>query len=153
MRLLLLVFTLFLSPLLGEQTLAMIKPDAVKKQHVGEIIHLYEKSGLRIAALKMTKLTPEQVQLFYWMLKEKPFFPELSAFMTSGPVVVMVLEGDHAIMKNRQIMGPTDPKEAAPDTIRARFGRDKGQNAIHGSDSPLSAIEEIQFFFKPNEIY
>lgn len=139
--------------LAGEQTLAIIKPNAVKEHHIGEILGIYEKNGLSIAALKMTKLSPEDAGRFYHIHKGKPFFAELTKFMSSGPIVAVVLEGDNAVMRNREIMGATNPKEAKEGTIRAKFGKSIGENGIHGSDSPMSAVEEIYFFFKPDEIY
>ncbi len=139
--------------LAAEQTLAIIKPNAVKAHHIGEILDIYEKNGLSIAALKMTKVSPEDAGCFYHIHKEKPFFTELTKFMSSGPIVAVVLEGDNAVMKNREIMGATNPKEAKEGTIRAKFGKSIGENSIHGSDSPMSAVEEIHFFFKPDEIY
>lgn len=144
---------LLLCPMLGaEQTLALIKPDAVKSGHMGEIVSRYEKSGLRIAALKMTRLSKEQASAFYAAHKERSFYPELVTFMSSGAIVALVLEGDNAIQKNRQLMGDTDPKKAAPGTLRADFGQSKGQNAVHGSDSLEAAKTEIAFFFNPAEI-
>lgn len=135
-----------------QRTLSIIKPDAVQKSHIGEIISKFEKSGLRIAAIKMTKLTPEEASLFYNVHKGRPFYEGLVKFMSSGPIVVMVLEGDDAIDKNRKIMGTTDPKNAEKGTIRADFAEDTQRNAVHGSDSPESAQEEINFFFNPQEI-
>lgn len=136
-----------------EQTLSIIKPDAVAENHIGAIIDKFEKQGLRIAALKKTRLSKEQVEQFYAVHKGRPFFPALTDFVSSGPVVIMVLEGDNAIAKNRTIMGATDPKEAASGTIRAEFAQSKTKNAVHGSDSPETAKQEIAFFFKPGEIY
>lgn len=136
-----------------EQTLSIIKPDAVAGNHIGEIIARFEKSGLQIAAIKMTHLTKQQAEQFYAMHKDRPFYPELTQFMSSGPVVIMVLEGPDAIVKNRALMGSTDPKNAASGTIRADFAQSVQRNAVHGSDSPESAKTEISFFFQPNEIY
>ncbi len=139
--------------LLGEMTFSMIKPTAVQEQKAGEIIAQLQASGLRVVALKITKMTPEQADIFYKDLKDKPFFPELSKMMTSGPVVAMVLDGDNAVAKTRELIGPTDPKEAKPTTIRARFGKSKGDNAIHASDSVVSAEREIPIFFSGEEIF
>lgn len=137
----------------GEQTLSIIKPDAVAAHHIGEIISLFEKKDLHVAALKMITLSQPEAAKFYAVHKEKPFFPNLVKFMSSGPIVALVLEGDNAISKNREIMGTTDPEKAAPGTIRALFASSVTQNAVHGSDSPESAATEIAFFFKPDEIY
>lgn len=137
----------------GERTLSLIKPDAVKAHHTGEILALLEKNGLHIAALKMTKLSPEEAGAFYHVHKERPFYKDLVSFMSSGPIVATVLEGDEAIAKYRKLMGATDPKEAAPGTIRALFAASKTENAVHGSDSPDAAKEEIDFFFDEEEIY
>ncbi len=136
-----------------EQTLSIIKPDAVRDNHIGEILARFEKNGLRIAAMKMTKLSPEQAKLFYIEHKGKPFYEDLASYMSSGPVVVSVLEGDGAIFKNREIMGATDPAQAKPGTIRKDFAKSKQSNAVHGSDSPESAKREISFFFKQDEIF
>jgi nucleoside-diphosphate kinase len=136
-----------------EQTLSIIKPDAVADHHIGDIIARFEKSGLHIGAIKMVQLTKQQAQDFYAVHKERPFYPELVEFMISGPVVLMVLEGKDAIAKNRAIMGATDPKKAAPGTLRADFAKSVQSNAVHGSDSPETAKSEIAFFFKPSEIF
>ncbi len=135
-----------------EQTLSIIKPDAVQKGVIGKIIDRFESNGLRIAAMKKIRLTEETAGGFYAEHKERPFFGELVAFMTSGPVVVMVLEGDNAIAKNRELMGATNPKEAAPGTIRADFAESIDANAVHGSDSKESAAREIKYFFSDIEI-
>ena len=137
----------------GEQTLALIKPNAVEGDHIGEILSLYEKGGLKIAALKMTRLSPKEAGSFYQAHKDKPFYLELTRFMSSGPIVAIVLEGDNAVLKNRELMGATDPKEAKEGTIRAKFGKSLGENAVHGSDSHIAAEEEIHFFFKPGEVF
>ncbi len=136
-----------------ERTLSIIKPDAVAKNVIGEIISRFEKAGLAIAAMKMVHLTREQAEGFYAVHKERPFFGELVEFMISGPVVVQVLEGENAIAKNRELMGATDPKEAAPGTIRADFADSIDANAVHGSDGPDTAAWEIRYFFSENEIY
>ena len=136
-----------------ERTLSIIKPDAVSKNKIGEIIARFEKEGLRVAAAKITRLTKTEAEKFYAIHKERPFFKALVSFMSSGPVFIQVLEGHHAIAKNRQIMGATNPKEAAKDTIRADFAESIDHNAVHGSDSAETAKEEIAFFFKPEEIF
>ncbi|WP_369602447.1 nucleoside-diphosphate kinase [Hahella sp. SMD15-11] len=135
-----------------ERTLSIIKPDAVAKNVIGEIYSRFEKAGLRIVAAKMLHLTQEQAEGFYAEHKERPFFADLVAFMTSGPVMVQVLEGEDAIAKNRELMGATNPKEAAPGTIRADFAESIDANAVHGSDSPASAEREVAYFFKDSEI-
>lgn len=135
-----------------QQTLSIIKPDAVKGNHIGEIISRFEKEGLKIAGLKMVRLTKPQAMQFYLEHKDRPFYNELVEFMTSGPVVVLILEGDNAILKNRELMGTTDPKKAAPGTIRRQFAASVQSNAVHGSDSEYAAAREIAFFFKPQEI-
>jgi nucleoside-diphosphate kinase len=135
-----------------ERTLSIIKPDAVSKNAIGAIISRFEQGGLRVAAAKMLHLTKQQAEQFYAVHKERPFFPALVNFMSSGPVLVQVLEGENAIAKNRQIMGATNPKDAAPGTIRADFAESIDHNAVHGSDAPETAQQEIAFFFKPEEI-
>ncbi len=135
-----------------EETLSIIKPNAVQEQHIGDIISRFEHNGLQVAAIKMLTLTPEQAGEFYKEHKDRPFYKDLVSFMTSGPVVVLVLRGDNAVAKNREIMGATDPKKAAEGTIRADFASSVTANAVHGSDSATSAAREIQFFFKPDEI-
>lgn len=135
-----------------ERTLSIIKPDAVAKNVIGEIDTRFEKAGLQIVALKMMHLTQDQAEGFYAEHKERPFFPDLVGFMTSGPVVVQVLEGENAVLKNRELMGATNPKEAAPGTIRADFAQSIDANAVHGSDSAASAEREIAYFFNDREI-
>ena len=130
-----------------ERTLSIVKPDAVAKNVIGEIYSRFEKAGLRIVAAKMLQLTKEQAGGFYDVHKERPFFKDLVEFMTSGPVMVQVLEGEGAIAKNREVMGATNPKEAAPGTIRADFAVSIDENAVHGSDAPETAVREIAFFF------
>jgi nucleoside-diphosphate kinase len=130
-----------------ERTFSIIKPDAVAKNIIGEIISRFEKNGLRVIAQKMLHLTREQAQGFYVVHKERPFYNDLVEFMTSGPVVVQVLEGENAISKNRELMGATNPQEAAPGTIRADFATTVDENAVHGSDAPETAAQEIDFFF------
>lgn len=135
-----------------ERTLSIIKPDAVAKNVIGEIISCFEKGGLRIAAAKMVRLSKAQAENFYAVHKTRPFFAALVNFMSSGPVLVQVLEGENAIAKNREIMGATNPKDAAPGTIRAKFAESIDHNAVHGSDAPETAKEEIAFFFKTEDI-
>lgn len=135
-----------------EQTLSIIKPDAVAKNVIGEIAARFEQAGLKIAAMKMLQLTKAQAEGFYAEHKERPFFPALVDFMTSGPVVVQVLSGDNAIAKNRELMGATNPQEAASGTIRADFADSIDANAVHGSDSPTSAAREVAYFFSACEI-
>ncbi len=149
----LLSFILCSSCLLAEQTLSIIKPDAVKNQKIGEIETYLESAGLKIAAVKMTRLTPDQARSFYSELSSRPFFKSLVEYMTSGPILVQVLEAPDAIALNRKIMGATDPAKADPGTIRADFGTSIERNAIHGSDSEKSAQREISFFFSSEEIY
>lgn len=135
-----------------ERTLSIIKPDAVGKNAIGEIIARFEKAGLTIIAAKMLHLSKEQAQGFYAVHKERPFFKDLVDFMTTGPVVVMVLEGDNAVLKNRELMGATDPKKAAAGTIRHDLAKTIDENCVHGSDAAETAKTEISFFFKPEEI-
>ncbi len=135
-----------------ERTLSIIKPDAVKKNVIGKIIDRFESNGLRIAAMKKVQLSEQDAGEFYAVHKERPFFGELVEFMTSGPVVVMVLEGENAVAKNRELMGATNPKEAAAGTIRADFAESIDANAVHGSDSLENAAKEIAFFFAQREI-
>ena len=135
-----------------ERTLSIIKPDAVAKNVIGEILARFEQAGLQVVAAKMLHLSQAQAEGFYAEHKERPFFKDLVGFMTSGPVVVQVLEGEGAIAKNRDLMGATNPKEAAPGTIRADFAQSIDANAVHGSDSPESAAREIAYFFQDNEI-
>lgn len=136
-----------------EQTLSIIKPDAVAKGVIGQIMARFEEAGLRIAATKMVRLSRKDAEAFYAVHKERPFFGELVEFMISGPVVVSVLEGEDAVAKHRELMGATDPKEAAPGTIRADFAESIDANAVHGSDSLENAAIEIAFFFPRREIY
>ena len=135
-----------------ERTLSILKPDAVAKNVTGEINARFESAGLRIVAARMLHLTKRQAEAFYDVHRERPFFDDLVAFMTSGPVVVQVLEGEDAIRRNRELMGDTDPRKAAPGTVRADFASTIDENAVHGSDSPQTAAREIAFFFKPEEI-
>ena len=130
-----------------EQTFSIIKPDAVAKNVIGEIVSRFEKNGLQIVASKMLHLSKEQAEGFYAVHKERPFYNDLVSFMISGPVVVQVLEGENAISKNRELMGATNPAEADAGTIRADFATTVDENAVHGSDAPETAAEEIKFFF------
>ncbi|MGM0672317.1 nucleoside-diphosphate kinase [Thioalkalivibrio sp.] len=130
-----------------ERTLSIIKPDAVAKNVIGDIIGRFEKGGLKVVGARMMHLSREQAEGFYDVHKERPFFNDLVEFMISGPVLVQVLEGEDAIAKNRDIMGATNPKEAAPGTIRADFAVSIDENAVHGSDAPETAEREIAFFF------
>ncbi len=135
-----------------ERTISIIKPDAVAKNVIGQIYARFEQGGLKLIAAKMLHLSKEQAGGFYAVHKERPFYNDLVAFMTSGPVMVQVLEGENAIAKHREIMGATNPKDAAPGTIRADFAKTVDENAVHGSDSPDTAKAEIAYFFKDNEI-
>ncbi|MGB5304771.1 MAG: nucleoside-diphosphate kinase [Gammaproteobacteria bacterium] len=135
-----------------ERTFSIIKPDAVAKNIIGEIYSRFEKGGLRIVAAKMLHLTREQAQGFYAVHKERPFYKDLVEFMTSGPVMVQVLEGENAVLKNRELMGATNPQDADPGTIRADFASTVDENAVHGSDAPETAAQEIEFFFGANGI-
>ena len=130
-----------------ERTFSIIKPDAVAKNIIGEIYSRFEKGGLRIIAAQMLHLTREQAEGFYAVHRERPFYRDLVEFMTSGPVMVQVLEGENAVSRNRELMGATNPQEAAPRTIRADFAETVDENAVHGSDAPETAREEIEFFF------
>ncbi len=135
-----------------ERTLSIVKPDAVAKNVIGEIYDRFEKAGLKIVAAKMKQLTPEDAQRFYAVHEGKPFYNDLVAFMTSGPVMIQVLEGENAIALNRELMGATNPQEAAPGTIRADFAKSIDANAVHGSDAPETAAYEIGVFFTEDEI-
>lgn len=135
-----------------ERTLSIVKPSAVADNHIGAILNKFEAAGLKIVAAKMLQLSQEQAEGFYAVHSERPFFGELVEFMMSGPIMVQVLEGENAIAKNREIMGATNPAEADAGTIRAEFGKDISENAVHGSDAPETAKTEIAFFFDENEI-
>tara|TARA_R110002072_G_scaffold276051_1_gene437494 strand:+ start:236698 stop:237120 length:423 start_codon:yes stop_codon:yes gene_type:complete len=135
-----------------EKTFSIIKPNAVLDNNIGNIISRFEKEGLRIAACKLTNLSKEKAEGFYIEHKERPFFGELVNFMTSGPVMLMVLEGENAVDRNREIMGATNPAEAAENTLRKLYAKSLGENAVHGSDSQSSAEREINYFFDKNEI-
>lgn len=135
-----------------ERTLSIIKPDAVGKGFIGEIYTCFERAGFRVVAARMMHLTREEAEAFYGVHKERPFFKSLVSFMISGPVMIQVLEGEDAIIRHRELMGATDPKQAAPGTIRAKFAENIDENAVHGSDSKETAQQEIEFFFSPQEI-
>ena len=136
-----------------ERTLSIIKPDAVKKNAIGRILARFEKAGLRIVAARMMHLSRAEAEGFYAVHKERPFFGDLVKFMTSGPVLVQVLEGEDAVAKNRELMGATDPKKAAKGTIRADFADSIDANAVHGSDSAENARTEVAYFFKPDQVF
>lgn len=136
-----------------ERTVSIIKPDAVSKNVIGKIYDRFESNGLKIVAAKMKHLTREEAEAFYAVHKERPFFNDLVAFMVSGPVMVQVLEGENAVAKNREIMGATNPENAAEGTIRKDFANNTRENAAHGSDSLENAKIEIDFFFNPEEVY
>lgn len=140
------------APMSTELTLSIIKPDAVAKNVIGQIYSRFEQAGLNIVAAKMTQLSRAQAEGFYAVHKARPFFNELVTFMISGPVMIQVLEGPNAVLKNRDIMGATNPKEAAPGTIRADFADSIDANAVHGSDSAENAATEIAFLFEPHEL-
>ena len=135
-----------------ERTISIIKPDAVAKNVIGQIYTRFENAGLKIVAAKMVHLSTEKAEAFYAVHSERPFFPNLVSFMTSGPVFVQVLEGEDAVMKNRDIMGATNPSEAAAGTIRADFAASIDENAVHGFDAAETAAEEIKFFFSEEEV-
>ena len=136
-----------------ERTLSIIKPDAVGKNLIGAIYSRFEQAGLRIIAAKMVHLDQQQAEGFYAVHKERPFFKDLVRFMTSGPIMVQVLEGDDAVARNRELMGATDPKKAAPGTIRADFAANVEENAVHGSDASATAETEINYFFNSSDIH
>jgi len=136
-----------------ERTLVIVKPDGVRKNLIGEVIRRFEQDGLKVVGLKMVRLTKAKAQGFYHVHRDKPFFDSLTDFMSEGPIVVMVLEGERAIERVREIMGATDPKKAAPGTIRNLYGDNIQENIVHGSDSPESAAYEIPYFFNALEIY
>jgi len=135
-----------------ERTLSIVKPDAVAKNVIGEIYSRFEQAGLKIVAAKMKQLTVDDAQRFYAVHEGKPLYDDLVTFMTSGPVMIQVLEGESAIAKNRELMGATNPQDAAPGTIRADFARSIDANAVHGSDAPETAAYEIDVFFSEDEI-
>ena len=136
-----------------ERTLSIIKPDAAGRGLIGEVLKRFEAAGLKIVAAKLLRLSSDQAKAFYAVHKERPFYASLTEYMSSGPILVSVLEGEGAITKNREIMGATDPAKASPGTIRLEWGKDVEQNAVHGSYGPETAEWEIAFFFKPDEIH
>lgn len=136
-----------------ERTLSIVKPDAVAKNVIGKIYSHFESAGLKIVAAKMLHLSQQQAEGFYAVHQSRPFFKDLVKFMTSGPVMIQVLEGEDAIKKNREIMGATDPAKASADSLRAKFASSLEANAVHGSDGPDTARAEIAFFFKDSEIF
>ena len=135
-----------------EQTLSIIKPDAVGKNVIGKIMDRFESAGLKIIACRMMHLSREQAEAFYVVHKDRPFYGELVEYMISGAVIIQILEGEEAIQRNRDVMGATNPTEAAPGTIRADFAESVQANAVHGSDSPTTAQQEISYFFDPTHI-
>jgi len=136
-----------------ERTLSIIKPDAVAKNVIGKILSRFEEAGLKIVAARLAQLSRGEAERFYAVHKDRPFYKDLVDFMVSGPVFVQVLEGENAIVKNRDLMGATDPKQAAPGTIRADFADSIDANAVHGSDSPETAAVEIAFFFPQSQVF
>src|SRR5436190_7748643 len=137
----------------AERTLSIIKPDAVAKNVIGEIYSRFEKAGLKVIAARMAHLSQKDAEGFYAVHKGRPFFNDLVEFMISGPVMIQVLEGEGAIQKNRDLMGATDPKKAAPGTIRADFAQSIDANAVHGSDAPETARDEVAYFFARHQVY
>jgi nucleoside-diphosphate kinase len=135
-----------------ERTLSIVKPDGVRKNVIGEVYRRFESAGLRIVAARMMRLSRSEAEGFYAVHRERPFFKDLVAYMTSGPVVVQVLEGENAVARNREIMGATDPKKAAPGTIRADLAESIEQNVVHGSDSAENAAREVAYFFAETEL-
>ena len=135
-----------------ERTLSLVKPDGVARNLIGDVYRRFESAGLRIVAARMLRLSQQQAELFYAVHRERPFYPDLVRYMSSGPLIAQVLEGEGSIAKNRDIMGATDPKKAAPGTIRADLAHSIEANVVHGSDSPATAASEIAFFFSATEI-
>lgn len=136
----------------AERTLSIVKPDGVARNLIGEVLHRFEHAGLRVVAARMLQLTPAQAEGFYAVHRERPFFRDLCTYMCSGPVVVQVLEGERAVARNRELMGATDPKQAAAGTIRADFATSIEENVVHGSDSVANAAREIAYFFSELEL-
>jgi nucleoside-diphosphate kinase len=136
-----------------QQTFSIIKPDATDRNLVGKIIARFEEEGLRVVAIRKTQLSLREAEGFYAVHRERKFFGELCAYMASSPCVLMVLEGEDAVLRNREIMGATDPADAAPNTLRALYALDKGRNSVHGSDSPENAAIEIAYFFRGTELH
>jgi nucleoside-diphosphate kinase len=135
-----------------ERTLSIVKPDGVARNLIGDVYRRFESAGLRIVAARMLRLTQQQAELFYQVHRERPFYRDLVRYMSSGPVIAQILEGEGSIAKNREIMGATDPKNAAPGTIRADLAQSIEENVVHGSDAPDTAVSEITFFFSATEI-
>ena len=135
-----------------ERTLSIVKPDGVRANLIGEVLRRFESAGLTVVALRMILLTREQAQAFYAVHRQRPFYESLATFMSSGPVVVSVLEGENAIQRNRELMGATNPKDAAPGTIRKEYASSVQENVVHGSDGPETAREEIGFFFSQSDL-
>ena len=135
-----------------ERTLSIVKPDGVQKNLIGEVYRRLEQAGLRVVAARMLQLTQSQAEGFYAVHRERPFYRDLVRYMTSGPIMVQVLEGENAVARNREVMGATDPKKAAPGTIRADFAASIEQNVVHGSDAPETAVTEIRFFFADSDL-
>ena len=138
---------------MSERTLSIIKPDGVARRLIGPIYQRFEACGLRVAAARMVRLDESRARAFYQVHSERPFYHDLVAYMSSGPIMVQVLEGENAIRRNRELMGATDPAQAAPGTIRAEFGDSVERNVVHGSDGPETARTEIDFFFKPSDLH
>ena len=136
-----------------ERTLSIIKPDATARNLIGEILRRFEDTGLKIVAARLLRLSLEEARAFYAVHKDRPFYRSLTEYMSSGPILVSVLEGEQAIQKNRDLMGATDPAKAAPGTIRNRWGSDVEKNAVHGSDGPETAHSEIAYFFPLSEVF
>ncbi len=136
----------------NQRTLSIIKPDAVERNLIGKIVARFEEEGLTIAAMRKVHLSLEEAQGFYAVHAERPFYGELTEYMSSAPSVVMVLEGENAILRNREIMGATNPAEAAPGTLRALYAKSLGENSVHGSDAPETAATEINYFFRGTEL-
>lgn len=139
--------------MMEELTLAIVKPDAVQRNLIGKIVAHYEQNGLSVAAMKLKQVTRREAEGFYAEHKARPFFGELVEFMSSSPVVLLVLKGQNAILRNREVMGATDPSKAAEGTIRKLYAKSIGENSVHGSDSPQSAQREVNYFFANTEIY
>ena len=135
-----------------ERTFGIVKPDAVAKNAIGGVVDMIEKAGLKLLALRLTRLTDGQARAFYAVHKERPFFPDLVKFMTSGPCVVMAIEGENAVARYREVMGPTDATKAPEGTIRQRYGTNIERNAVHGSDAPATAKDELSFFFAGQDL-
>ncbi len=138
---------------MSERTLSMIKPDGVARDLIGEIYRRFEAAGLRIVGARMIRLDEQKARAFYQVHRERPFFDDLVAYMTSGAIMVQVLEGENAIQRNRELMGATDPAKAGAGTVRADYGESVERNVVHGSDGPGTAREEIDFFFQPDELH